>query len=73
MENLTFGQLLLLVLFCLLFVAIMNGALVGIWFLLRSFIYNEQITTIITIPFGILIITFSVWCIDRMPDNLYIF
>ena len=73
MENLTFIQLLLFVVFCLLFVVITNGALVGTWFLLRSFIHDEQITTIITIPFGILIIAFSIWCVNRMPDNLWIF
>lgn len=73
MENLTFGQTLLFVLLGFLFVAALNGLLIGTWFLLESFINNERTTTFITIPFGLFYIAVVIFGIDKAPDNLWIF
>ena len=73
MENLTFGQTLLFVLLTFLFLAALFAIIIGTWFLLESFIYNERATTLVLVPITLFYIAIIIWGIDKAPDNLWIF
>ena len=69
-QTLTFVQILLVIGFCVIFLGALFSAAIGTWKLFVFLTQNERLSTIITIPFGLLYIAIGTWLIQKLPDNL---